>query len=278
MLYLLLLISIFFAVLNNILYHKLSEIGKYHNFFFTAFSSLVWLAVLAPMADYRAIVKAELLFGVLYGAVQAMFLFFKMKAMSTGPVSVTSVVCNCSMVLTTIFGIIIFNEHVNIVQILGSALILFSVFLCVDPKSDMEMTLKWKIYCVFFFAFAAAVGVIFKLFSAEEGSGSNMMSIAAITMVLTLMLLSFIIEKKPILTRKQAVFAVFCGILSCIYNRINVFLSGALPSVVFFPIFNGSIVLFSSLSGAFIFKEKLSKKQYSGILVGIFAIIVLAIK
>ncbi|MBR6603049.1 MAG: EamA family transporter [Clostridia bacterium] len=278
MLYLLLFLSILFAVLNNILYHKLSELGKYDNFFFTAMSSFVWLAVLAPLADFGALNKAELIFGIIYGTVQAMFLFFKMKAMSTGPVSVTSVVSNCSMVLTTLMGIIIFSEKVTLLQIAGSALILLSVFLCVDPKSDMKMTLKWKIYCVFFFVFAAAVGIIFKLFSAYEASGANMMSVAAISMVICLSLLSFAIEKKPKPKRIHILFAVLCGILSCFYNRINVFLSGALPSVVFFPIFNGSIVLFSSISGALIFKEQLSKKQYFGILTGILAIIILALK
>ncbi len=278
MLYLLLFLSILFAVLNNILYHKLSELGKYDNFFFTAISSVVWLVVLAPLADFGKLNKIELIFGIIYGTVQAMFLFFKMKAMSSGPVSITSVVSNCSMVLTTLLGIIIFSEKVTILQTVGSVLILLSVFLCIDPKSDMKMTFKWKIYCVFFFIFAAAVGIIFKLFSPYEASGANMMSVAAISMVIYLLILSFAIEKKPKPKRIHIWFAIICGILSCFYNRINVFLTGALPSVVFFPIFNGSIVLFSSISGALIFKERLSKKQFSGILLGILAIIILALK
>ena len=278
MLYMLLTASIIFAVLNNILYHKLGSLGRYHNFFFTAVSSLVWLFILAPGANYKAFGKAELIFGIIYGTVQAMFLFFKMKAMSSGPVSVTSVVSNCSMVLTTILGILIFNEDVSILQMVGATLILLSVFLCVDPKADMKMTLKWKLYCIGFFFFAAAVGVIFKLFSKAEGSGSSMMIISAITMVISLMLLSFLIERKPHITGKQAIFALLCGALSCGYNRINLYLSGELPSVVFFPVFNGSIVLLSSLSGMFIFKEKLSFKQMLGILTGICAIIILAVK
>ena len=146
--YFLLFLSILFAVLNNILYHKLSDLGKYDNFFFTAMSSFVWLIVLSPLADYGALKSIEVIFGVIYGSVQAMFLFFKMKAMSTGPVSVTSVVANCSMVLTTLLGIIIFSEKVTVLQIIGSALILLSVFFCVDPKSDMKMTLKWKRFTV----------------------------------------------------------------------------------------------------------------------------------
>lgn len=278
MLYLLLAASVGFAVLNNILYHKMGSMGSYHNFFFTALSSIVWLVILAPGADHKSFLSVEILFGVIYGSVQAMFLFFKMKAMSSGPVSVTSVVSNCSMVLTILLGILIFNENVSVPQMLGAALILLSGFLCVDPKADMKMTLRWKLYCVGFFIFAAAVGVIFKLFSASDGNGSSMMIVSAVTMVALLMLLSFVIEKKPKLNGKQALFALACGVLSCGYNRINLYLSGALPSVVFFPVFNGSIVLLSSLSGKFIFKEKLSKKQISGIILGICAIIILGIK
>lgn len=157
------------------------EKKAYNQFVFTAVSSLVWLIAALPNKTIVHINSVEVFFGVLYGFVQAMFLFFKMKAMSSGPVSITSVVSNCSMLLTTLLGIIIFNESCSLMQIIGVLLILLSVFLCIDPKSGMEMTLKWKIYCAIFFVFAASVGIIFKFFANSSGNANNMMSISAIT-------------------------------------------------------------------------------------------------
>ena len=275
--YLLLATSIALAVINNALYHKLSdEKESYNQFLFTAVSSLVWLIILLPNKNIVNINKAEVLFGVIYGVAQAMFLFFKMKAMSNGPVSITSVVSNCSMLLTVILGVFLFDERVSVMQMLGLCMIILSVFFCVDPKSGLEMTLKWKIYCVIFFIFAASVGIIFKFFAASAGNGNNMMLIAAVTMIMILIVLSKLSRREFKLSKKQMIIAILSGVVSCGYNRINVFLTGTLPSVVFFPIFNGSIVLLATIVGWMFFKERLSLKQITGVGTGIISIVLLS--
>ena len=136
--YLMLLGSILFATGNNVCYHQLANEGKYSRFLFTALSSAVWVVGLIPFINLSQINSLEIIFGVIYGVVQAMFLFFKMRAMSTGPISITSVVCNCSMLVTTLFGIIAYNERSSMLQFIGLAAILASVILCADPKSDMK--------------------------------------------------------------------------------------------------------------------------------------------
>lgn len=269
--YFLLAISVFLAVSNNVLYHKLSGMGNYNRFLFTAVSSLIWLFILLP-AGISGIKSGEIIFGVIYGIVQSLFLFFKMRAMSSGPISITSVVSNCSMLLTTILGIFLFSESVGFFQAVGVACILISVFMCTDAKADMEMSVKWKIYCLCFFVCAASVGIIFKYFSKTNGNGNNMMIVSAITMVLVMTGLSFTSAEKMKLSKSQLLIAFLAGLVSCGYNRLNLFLSGALPSVVFFPIFNGSIVLLCSVTGAVFFKERFSLKQLSGIIIGIIAI------
>ena len=61
---------------------------------------------------------------------------------------------------------------------------------------------------------------------------------------------------------------VACGIAGCVYNRLNIFLAGQLPSVVFYPTFNGSVILISTLCGLIFFKEKLKAQQAIGIAAG----------
>ncbi|MBQ8202962.1 MAG: EamA family transporter [Clostridia bacterium] len=274
--YLLLLASILFATGNNICYHQLANEGKYSRFLFTALSSVVWIIVLAPLSNLSNILPIEIIFGIIYGVVQALFLFFKMRAMSTGPISITSVVCNCSMLITTLFGIFVYDEKSSVLQIIGLVAILASVILCADPKSDMKMTFKWAIYCLFYFLFCAAVGIVFKVFGKTEGNGSNMIIVSAVTMVVLLLILSLATKEKFSLSKKQAFYAVLAGILSCCYNRFNLILTANLPSVVFFPIFNGTLVLFCTVVGAVIYKEKFSKMQLAGVIIGIVAIVLLS--
>lgn len=274
--YLLLLLSVLLAVSDHALYHRAGEGDRFNPFLFTAVSSAAWVVLLLPGSNLLQLKRVEVLFGVLYGGVQAMFLFFKMKALSTGPVSVTSVVGNCSMILSTLFGIFAFAEIPSVPQIIGLCLIVLSVLLCVDSGSDMEMSRRWKIYCVLFFAFAASVGIVLKLFAAREASGSNMMLVSAVTMAVLLLLLSFASRQPMVLHKSRGVLAVLCGIAGCCYNRINVFLVGALPSVVFFPVFNGAVVLLSAVAGAVFYRERFSKKQVAGVFAGVAAILLLS--
>lgn len=275
--YIVLAVSIIFAVINNALYHLIGKGEKHDQYLFTAVSSAVWIVILFPMSGGIRFGIEEIFFGVLYGAVQGAFMFFKMKAMSSGPLSITSVVSICSMMITTILGIVIFDEHVSVLQIIGVCIIVIAVILCVDPKSDMKMTRKWKFYCALFFTFAAGVGIIFKFFSRTDGSGSRMMVVAAFTMMTMWIIASLLSKKDGVsINKRQTVIALLCGVVTCGYNRFNVYLCLHFPSIVFFPTFNGSIVLLSTLIGFIAFKERLSKKQILGCALGLGSIVLIS--
>lgn len=53
---------------------------------------------------------------------------------------------------------------------------------------------------------------------------------------------------------------------------MNLYLSGALPSILFFPIMNGGLILLSSLAGWIVFREKLTRSQIFSLLLGVVAV------
>ena len=63
------------------------------------------------------------------------------------------------------------------------------------------------------------------------------------------------------------------GICTAANNKFNLFLSGALPTAIFFPIYNVGILILTTLSAIVIFKEKLSLKQWIGVAIGIISVI-----
>lgn len=287
---LLLTTSILFAVINNLLYHGFQNKGLRGMgdiLFFNALLSGIWIIMLAVMNKGFEISPLSWMWGGMYGVVIAAFLLCKMQAMATGPVSVTSFTGCSSLLLSTAFGTLFFNETVSGIQIIGVVLLIFALFLTLSKSSKVTETQKmsklWYVWCSLFFLFSGATGIIFKLHQASSvrNEVNQMMLAASVVSAVLFIISSLIVQFKtdktlPKVKSPALIFVVLCGIVSCGYNRLNISLSGMLPSIVFFPVFNGSVILFASLAASVIFREKITKRQIIGISVGTIALIMTA--
>ncbi len=292
MLWSLLLCSVFCAAMNSLLLHKLPKGSNIQ--LFNALCALIWLIILFSFNGFNLTFSADIVvWGVIYGIIQELFMFFKAKAMGSGSVSITTLIGNCSLLLSTTVGAIVWNESVSAIQILGIALLISAFFLCTYSKSqsDKKASGKWLFYCVCFFVLAAAVGIIFKAFSKAQGNKhtGDMMIFAAIIMILfSLIKLYFtkIIKQTDKDGTKENIFifnkaflsiAVISGILSCTYNRLNISLSGLFDSVIFYPCFNGGVILLSALLSIIFLREKLTLRQSAGLALGLISVVVIGI-
>lgn len=281
--YLLLLLSVAAASLNSVLLHKLDD--NKDVFEFNMYTSFIWIIILFASNGFKiTFSKQVVMFAFLYGIIQVMFQVSKAKAMATGPVSITTLIGNCSLLLSTAVGIIIWHEKITVFQVLGLIMLLSAVIYCSYSKQNAAYTYKWKFYCVVFFVFAASVGIVFKVFSKSGNNNctGDMMFLAAVVMSVMLFIITMFNKKKRtapknVIDKKYVVLVLSCGALSCFYNRLNIFLTGQLPSIVFFPSFNGGVVLASFLMGKYILKEKLKMKQTIAILIGALAICIVGI-
>lgn len=282
----LMLLSIAAASLNSCVMNISRVRKKDEVFFFNFIGAVVWLCILlAVNGGLPKINSAVLVWGMVYGFIQAMFIFFKTEAMSNGSVAVTTLLGNSSLLISVAVSLFVWKETVGIWDVLGLALLCMAVFFCVYKKSNQAYTSAWKYFAVFFLIFAAAVGLVFKAFgkSSAAGFSGDMMLISAGFMTLfyaaaCLMCGGF----KPKRDAKGGykfffAAAVASGMLSCLYNRLNIFLSAELDAIIFFPFFNGGVVLLSTLIGVYICKEHLSKMQIWGIILGIISICVIGI-
>ena len=66
------------------------------------------------------------------------------------------------------------------------------------------------------------------------------------------------------------------GACVAVNNKLNLYLSGVMDSAVFFPIVNGGGLVLTTVAAFLLFKEKLTKKQWVGLIVGICAVVFLA--
>lgn len=212
-----------------------------------------------------------------------MFLYFKMQSMATGPVALSTLIGSCAFIIATWFGVIYASEKISNSQLIGMILILVSLVLCVNPRKSAEkLSLKWFLYCMVFFFAGGFVGILYRLFGSSDVSEQvNTMMLTAAVVSAVLFFISGVFVNRaakqgiPTIHKDAWSYIILSGIAGCIYIRLNIPLSNIIHSAVFFPVSNGSMMILSTLAGSILFKEKLSKVQLIGILLGIVAIIVI---
>lgn len=287
----LLTISISFAVINNLLLHNSKNKGFRgigDVLFFNAMVSVIWIIGLSVLNKGAHISVSAWIWGGVYGSVMSAFLLCKMQALATGPVSITSFIGCSSLLLSTGFGIIYFNEPISIIQIIGVMCLLLALFLTILKTTQSaereEKTKKiWPVWSALFFICSAATGIIFKLHQSSpvRNEVNQMMLAAAVTSTVLFLISSLIVQFRtnrtlPHIASTAWVSVIACGIVSCGYNRLNISLSGMLPSIIFFPVFNGAVILFASLLAALLFREKITKRQMIGIGIGIVSLLMVS--
>ena len=140
----LLAVSIVAALSNNLILHTFPLGDKRNNFLFNFICASVWLIIMfAICCPSLSFTLNEIIFGVLYGLTQSAFLLCKSGAMSSGPVSVTTFIGNCSLLISTLAGFLIWNEKISVPQLIGLILLCVSVFLCTYKTDGTSCKKKW---------------------------------------------------------------------------------------------------------------------------------------
>ena len=76
---------------------------------------------------------------------------------------------------------------------------------------------------------------------------------------------------------KKIVPPIGLGLCVCALNFVNLYLSGKLPTIIMFPIYNVGNLLLTIVVSAIIFKDKTTAIQNIGLCVGIVAILVIGL-
>jgi len=274
--------SIFAASLYSILLHgyPAKEKGSIYRLNFSA--SIVWVVILFLFNRCKIYLNTEiLLWGIAYGITQALFVMFKAKAMNAGPVSVTTLIGNASLLVSVIVSSIVWDEKIGPLDLCGVILLLIGLFLSAYEKHTVSGSKFWKYYVCIFFLLAALVGIIFKGFGKSSVSGhtGDMLLVSAAIMALFyfLVLLATHSWSIPIAKRKFFAYGLAAGVLSCLYNWVNITLSAVMDAVIFFPAFNGGVIVASGALSGLLFKEKFSKRKLCGFALALAAIIMIGV-
>ena len=228
--------------------------------------------------------RYTLYMGAVFGISTALCALFNMKALEAGPLSYTSVIVSCAMVIPALSGMILFREKVSGLQIGGIVLMVISFMCAVDRKNDKASTsIKWLLFCLGAFLFSGIVGVMQKIHQNsvyKQEIGIFLVIAFGVSALFSWMLV--LNDKKKRIdgnhTQNRKRFwlcSLICGIGIALCNQINMYLSGVMAAIIFYPVVNGASMILTTTAGIVLWKEKLTIKQWFGLTVGGISILLL---
>ncbi|MBR5453160.1 MAG: DUF2304 family protein [Clostridia bacterium] len=294
---LLLITSLALGTLGGVLrklFMKKNAWGNAGSYLFTAICSLFAGIVLVFWGGIGETSRYTLIFGILYGVFTAAQGIAFMFAVQKGPLSYTVVISSFSTVISALSGAMFFDESISWTSIVGIVLMLLSFILAAEKgKDEQKANWVWLIFCVISLLTTGFVGIMQKVHQLSPHKNElNFFLIVAFAVSAVLSAAFAVVlmrspsekeEKKnsslPDGTKKNSadliimvLCMVLCGICVSVNNKFNTHLAGVMDSAIFFPLINGGGLILTTVSAFIIFREKFSKKQWIGLVLGILSV------
>ncbi len=201
-------------------------------------------------------------------------------AIRYGPLSITSLVISCSVVVPLIFGVAFLKEPISLFLAIGIALLFLSIALVSksSEKDNTKITPRWIFHITATFFSNGICMSIQKLFQIRyTDTFSNVFMILSLAITfLFILVVAFIHERngfKESVKSKSVVWPILCGAGNGVANHLTLMLAVILPASILYPIQSAGGIILTAVVSLVFYKEKLSAYQKLGFVFGVLAII-----
>jgi drug/metabolite transporter (DMT)-like permease len=272
--------SIFGGYYNRACIEK-KDSSSFFNFLQMASIFLCWLIyyLIDFSFDVKVIPYAIGMGIVFFGAA-----FGHINAMRTGPVMLSTLFLQLSLIATTIWGLIFWQTEINAFIIIGIILVVITLWLCLytgKKETDKKISFKWLVYVFICFVSNASCTIIQREQQmAFDGKHGNLLMVIATGLALILFAIKFLksdrSDVKFMLTKWY--YPVLTGTCNMPMNLCVILLatSSLLPSLIY-PVIGVGALIIVMLFSLFAFKEKLRWWQWLGVFCGAVATVLLSI-
>jgi len=201
-------------------------------------------------------------------------------------VAVTSVSNKLSLIIPVVLSVYLYHETVQSWKLLGVILALIAVVLTCYQTNDgsKKMLGKWNylLPIVLFISSGlidALINHVQHTYVNAENNNAYLISVFfAAASIGSIILLVQILRKKQVFQLKNLQAGILIGIPNyfSIWCLVHFLQEGVWPSSASIPVNNMGIVLFSSVAAWVLFKERLSKINWMGIILSLMAIYLIA--
>ena len=220
-----------------------------------------------------------ILYGAFFAIAYATATVAGTVAVSCGSLSITTLIISYSLMIPAVYGLIFLKDPISFGLIPGLVLLMISLYLINTRGQGAKVTLKWIVAVFLGFFGNGMCSVVQKMQQVKfEGSYKNEFMIVALAMVTVFLgVLAFVRERKEIKSYAKAGWhmALLCGIVNGVVNLFVMILSGIMPVSIMFPMVSAGGIIVTYLVSRFYYKEKLTKTQFLGFIIGIASVVFL---
>ncbi|MCK0159830.1 EamA family transporter [Allomuricauda sp. F6463D] len=221
---------------------------------------------------------------VLLGVLFIVIFNLMAKTAQVSGVSVASVATKMSLAIPVVMGVLLYDEHLSLLQIIGIVLALVAVYLASIKEKNIVISKKALILPLLVFLGSGVIDTSIQYF--EEMHLTNQEIPVFSSMIFGFAALTGFIfigiraVKTPLRVNiKNILGGIALGVPNyfSIFFLIQALRSDILGSAAIFTLNNVAIVMFSTILGILLFKEKLSSKNWSGVALAVLSIILVAL-
>lgn len=223
------------------------------------------------------------LFALIYAFFSLLSQISLIKAMAVGSVSFSSLMFSCGFIPSTLLGVLFFRERITYIQIISVIVLAVAVGFSMNQKSGEKLfSPQWFFYAFTAFICAGLLGFLQKYYQKSKYS-SELPMMLFIDFFICAAVSVFLFRKTVLNVNKcdaQKGVILRCGFLGAamaFQNINNIYLAGKLPSVIFFPLLNGGIIICTTVAASLFFRERLSVAQKIGLCVAVAAMVTIGI-
>lgn len=244
--------------------------------------SWIMVFLVGSAGTITSIGPVSLLFLVLSGLATGMSWICYFKALSLGDVNKVVPIDKSSTILTVLLAIVLFKETENLAaKLAGTALLAAGIFLMIDKKQSetRSQNNRWMVYAVLSAVAASLTSILAKIgiSDVESNLGTALRTGVVLVMAWLIVLRKGKLGEVKSIDKKELAFIALSGLATgaswlCYYYAIQ---QGVVSVVV--PIDKLSIVV-TVLFSRIVFKEKLSKKAFCGLILMIAGTLAMAVR
>jgi len=253
--------------------------------FFTLTNASICLAASMIFGKFWEMSTEVFILGCAFGLTQIVSNLLNVRAFKYGSMSLTILTMfGGSMLISSIGGSIIWHESISLIRIIGIILLLISMGLILNPKLDKRISVKWIVMTLGAATASGLLGISQKAVSAlgYEHQKPAFLFVGFVFGVIADVIYYYIYsrrhnEKTSIrFDGRSGILTLIAGVTLASQHIINLILVGRLPAAMFFPLCNGSRIVLTGVVGALVFKEKMTRYQFAGFILGFSALMLCA--
>ena len=291
--YLLLVLATIFASSKALLCKKIGQDNKNTcevlflnaNIFLTS-SLTILICFVNKIKSFFEISSFSLTLSLLFAAFLLFTQLTQIFSMSRGFASLTSLIFSCGFLIPIFYSALFLNETISIFQILGIALLIVALVVILPPSKDGKFSFLWLTFTIASMLGSGINAVIQKVhqYSDFKHELAPFIFFALLFASIFSLVLSFVIKengtkkRRELYSKKSTVFLIVVdGFVVGLLNVANLKLSGTIPAIIHFPVYNICSMILTALAGHIFFGEKTGLRKLIGFVIGLCAITIIGL-